>query len=83
MKKNVLLLVAALIVLGFAVRKVTEGFGTEAEFLDKKQVAHTVMVENSSYNQVTNHLRPSVETFGPVSGTPSPFQVNQYRAHIQ
>jgi hypothetical protein len=83
MKKNLLLLVAALIVLGFAVRKLTEGFGTEAEFLDKQQVIRTVLVENSSYDQVTNHLRPAVETFGPATGTPTPFQVNQYRARIQ
>lgn len=79
--KGPLLFTAALIFLGFVLWKQTERF--QPEFLDKSGVRQTVAVENSSYGQTTNHLRPSVETFGPVAGTPSPFQVNQYRAHIQ
>ena len=81
--KNVLLLVAAVIVLGLAVRKLTEGFGTQPEMLDKRGVVKTLLTEDSSYEQTTNHLRPSVETFGPVEGMQTPFQVNQYRAYIQ
>jgi hypothetical protein len=81
--KNVLLLVAAVIVLGLAVRKLTEGFGTQPEMLDKRGVVKTILTEDSSYEQSTNHLRPTMASFGPVEGTPSPFQVNQYRAYIQ
>lgn len=79
--KGPLLLVAALILLGFVLWKQTERF--QPEFLDKAAVRHTVAVEDSSYGQTTNHLRPSVETFGPIAGSESPFQVNQYRSYIQ
>ena len=81
--KNVLLLVAAAIVLGLAVRKLTEGFGTQPEMLDKRGVVKTILTEDSSYEQVTNHLRPAMDTFAPIQGTPCPFQVNQYKACIQ
>ena len=82
MKNNLLLFVAAAIVLGFAVRKVTEGFGTEAEFLDKKQVLKTVLTEDSSYAQQTNHMNPSQVELGPIPGVPSPFRVNMFHANI-
>lgn len=80
--KNVLLLVAAVIVLGLAVRKLTEGFGTQPEMLDKRGVVKTILTEDSSYEQVTNHLRPSMDTFAPVEGFETPFQVNMFKAHI-
>jgi hypothetical protein len=79
--KGPLLFTAALIFLGFVLWKQTERF--QPEFLRKEGLDKTLSVENSSYNQVTNHLRPAVETFGPIAGSESPFQVNQYRAHIQ
>lgn len=79
--KGPLLLVAALLVLGFVVMKQTERF--QPEFLDKKQVQKTVSVEDSSYEQMTNHMTLTPYSMGPIEGTPSPFQVNQYRAHIQ
>jgi glucose-6-phosphate 1-dehydrogenase len=79
--KGPLLLVAALLVLGFVVMKQTERF--QPEFLDKKQVQKTVSVEDSSYEQMTNHMTLAPYSMGPIEGTPSPFQVNQYRAHIQ
>jgi hypothetical protein len=79
--KGPLLLVAALLVLGFVVMKQTERF--QPEFLDKTQVRKTVSVEDSSYEQMTNHMTLTPYSMGPIEGTPSPFQVNQYRAHIQ
>ena len=79
--KGTLLFVAALIVLGFVVMKQTERF--QPEFLDKAQVRKTVSVEDSSYEQMTNHMEYAPYSMGPVEGTPTPFQVNQYRAHIQ
>jgi hypothetical protein len=79
--KGPLLLVAALLVLGFVVMKQTERF--QPEFLDKTQVQKTVSVEDSSYEQMTNHMNLAPYSMGPIAGTPSPFQVNQYRAHIQ
>jgi len=76
-----LLFVGALLVLGFVLWKNTERF--QPEFLDKAQVRKTVGVENSSYDQRTNHMDLAPYSMGPIAGTPSPFQVNQYRAHIQ
>ena len=78
---GLLLFVGALLVLGFVLMKQTERF--QPEFLDKTQVRKTVGVENSSYDQQTNHMTLPGGTMGPLAGTPSPFQVNQYRAHIQ
>ena len=79
--KGPLLLTAALIFLGFVLWKQTERF--EPEFLDKRQVRKTVAVESSSYEQMTNHMTPSSYSMAPVEGTPSPFQVNMFRAHIK
>ena len=82
MKKNLLLFVAAAIVLGLAVRKVTEGFGTEAEFLDKKQVLKTVLTEDSSYDQRTNHMEYAPYSVGQIEGMPTPFRVNMFNAYV-
>ena len=54
----------------------------QPEFLVKDQVRKTVAVENSSYNQVTNHADPAPFSLGPVAGNETPFQVNQYRAFV-
>ena len=79
--KATLLFVGAMILLGLVLWKSTERF--QPEFLDKKQVQKTVGVEDSSYAQRTNHMDLTPYSMGPIEGTPSPFQVNQYRAHIQ
>lgn len=79
--KATLLFVGALILLGLVLWKTTERF--QPEFLDKAQVVKTVAVEDSSYEQRTNHLDLTPYSMGPIAGTPSPFQVNQYRAYIQ
>lgn len=82
MKMNPLLLAAAVLLLGFVVMKTTEGFGTEAEFLDKKQVLKTVLTEDSSYSQQTNHMNPAQVSMGPIAGVESPFRVNMFNAYI-
>ena len=79
--KGPLLFAAALIILGFVLWKTTERF--QPEFLDKRQVQKTVGVEDSSYAQHTNHMDMSSYSMGPIEGSQSPFQVNQYRAYIQ
>lgn len=79
--KGPLLFVGALLVLGFVLLKNTERF--QPEFLDKTQVQKTVRVEDSSYEQMTNHMNLVRASMGPIEGTQSPFQVNQYRAYIQ
>jgi hypothetical protein len=79
--KGPLLFVGALILLGFVLMKNTERF--QPEFLDKRQVRKTVGVEDSSYEQMTNHMDYASYSMGPIEGTPSPFQVNMFRAHIK
>ena len=55
----------------------------QPEFLDKRQVQKTVATENSSYAQQTNHISYAPADMGSVSGTQTPFQVNQYKAYVQ
>jgi len=40
-------------------------------------------VEDSSFDQKTNHMDPAPYTLGPIAGNETPFQVNQYRAYVQ
>ena len=76
-----LFLVVGLILIGFVLWKTTEKF--QPEFLDRTQIGKTIAVEDSSYDQHTNHMDPSPYSMGPVEGTQTPFQVNQYRAYVQ
>ena len=78
--KNWLFLAAAILVIALVMMKSRERF--QPEFLVKDQVRKTVAVENSSYNQVTNHADPAPFSLGPVAGNETPFQVNQYRAFV-
>jgi len=73
-------LVAAMILIGLVLFSTRERF--QPEFLDKSQVQKTVAVQNSSYEQRTNHLEPSPYSIGPATGIETPFQVNQYRAFV-
>ena len=54
----------------------------QPEFLDKRQVQTTVAREQSSYEQMTNHMSPSPVEIGPLQGMQTPFQVNQYTAYV-
>jgi hypothetical protein len=73
-------LVAGMILIGLVLFSTRERF--QPEFLDKSQVQKTVAVQNSSYEQRTNHLEPSPYSIGPATGIETPFQVNQYRAFV-
>ena len=73
-------LVAAMILIGFVLFNTTERF--QPEFLDKRQVIKTLKVEDSSYEQMTNHMDPAPFSMGPIQGTPTPFRVNQYTASV-
>ena len=76
-----LFLVVGLILVGLVAWKSVEKF--QPEFLDRTQIAKTIAVEDSSFDQKTNHMDPSPYTMGPIAGTQTPFQVNQYRAYVQ
>lgn len=75
-----LLFLAAVLVIGLVMMKTTERF--QPEFLDRTQIAKTIAVEDSSYDQRTNHMNPAPARMGPIQGMQTPFQVNQYRAFI-
>jgi hypothetical protein len=78
--KQWLFLVAAVLVIAFVMLKSRERF--QPEFLDRSQVAKTVAVQGSSYDQATNHMDPAPWASGPPEGHETPFQVNQYRAFV-
>ena len=75
-----LLLIAAILAIALVMMKTTERF--QPEFLDKAQVRKTVAVENSSYEQMTNHADPAPYSMGPIQGIETPFRVNQYTSFI-
>jgi len=75
-----LVLIAALLVIAFVLMKPREKF--QPEFLDRSQIAKTVAVQDSSYDQTTNHFDPAPFSMGPIQGNQTPFQVNQYKAYL-
>lgn len=75
-----LLLAAAFLVAVLVIMKTTERF--QPEFLDKSQTARTIAVEDSSYNQRTNHLDPISSNRGSINGIETPFRVNQYTSYV-
>lgn len=54
----------------------------QPEFLDRAQVKKTQAVEDSSYAQRTNHMSRPSYSMGPIAGSETPFQVNQYKAYV-
>jgi hypothetical protein len=46
------------------------------------QVSRTIAKEDSSYDQTTNSMPQPPVTSPPVTGRPTPFQVNQYTAYL-
>lgn len=75
-----LLLAGALLVLALVMLKQKERF--QPEFLDRTQIAKTIAVEDSSYDQSTNHMNPTPVAMGPIHGTETPFRVNQYTSYV-
>uniref|UniRef100_A0A6C0J5L6 Uncharacterized protein n=1 Tax=viral metagenome TaxID=1070528 RepID=A0A6C0J5L6_9ZZZZ len=79
--------VVACLVLGFALVGWVL-FGRErfqnVDYYDqnKTQVARTLVKEDSSYEQSTNHMPRPPAVSPPLQGVESPFQVNQFRAYI-
>jgi hypothetical protein len=80
MKQWFLLLVAIVVVALVLFKMRTEKF--QPEFLDRTQIAKTIAVEDSSFDQKTNHMDPTPFSMGPITGQETPFQVNQYRAYV-
>jgi hypothetical protein len=49
---------------------------------DKVQTAQTISTEDSSYAQRTNSMPPPPVVSPPLTGQPTPFQVNQWNAYV-
>lgn len=75
-------LVIAVIVILFILLGTTITQKTQPVFEDRRQVAKTIAVEDSSYAQVTNHMSYAPAQMGPIQGMETPFQVNQYKAYV-
>jgi hypothetical protein len=75
-----LLLAAAFLVVVLIMMKTTERF--QPEFLDRTQIARTVAVQDSSYDQQTNHLNPIPVQRESLHGIETPFRVNQYTSYV-
>ena len=75
-----LLLGVGALLLALILLKQTERF--QPEFLDRTQVAKTIAVEDSSYDQKTNHMDPAPYRMGPITGVETPFRVNQYTSFV-
>ena len=75
-----LLLAAAFLVVVLIMMKTTERF--QPEFLDRTQIARTIAVQDSSYDQQTNHLNPIPVQRKSLHGIETPFRVNQYTSYV-
>jgi hypothetical protein len=75
-----LLLAAAFLVVVLIMMKTTERF--QPEFLDRTQIARTIAVQDSSYDQQTNHLNPIPVQRESLHGIETPFRVNQYTSYV-
>ena len=79
MKQWILFLIA-LVVVAFVLNMVrTERF--EARFIDTSQQKRAMKLEDSSYEQRTNHFVQNNDV-GEASGVSSPWQVNQYKSKL-
>lgn len=79
MKQWIWLLIAV-VVIAFVLNYMrTEGF--EAGFVDTSQQKRAMKLEDSSYEQRTNHFVQSNDV-GQASGVSTPWQVNQYKSKL-
>ena len=79
MKQWIWLLIA-LVVVAFVLNYMrTERF--EAGFVDTSQQKRAMKLEDSSYEQRTNHFVQSNDV-GQASGVSTPWQVNQYKSKL-
>jgi hypothetical protein len=70
----------ALVVIAFVLNYMsTERF--EAKFVDTSQQKRAMKLEDSSYEQRTNHFVQNNDV-GEASGVSSPWQVNQYKSKL-
>jgi hypothetical protein len=78
--KHIVWLAVALLALGLVWMFGRERFSPE--FIDHTQDAKTAAREDSSYSQQTNHMNFAPYDLSGASGMETPFQVNQYKAHL-
>ena len=52
------------------------------EFLDQGNVKKTTSTMKSSYDQETNHFKPTPMEPEPIEGTQTPFRVNMFNSYM-
>ena len=81
MKHLAFLAVVAGLALVWYLTQVREKF--VPEFLDQGNVKRTAQRSSSSYEQETNHFKPTPQQPEPVLGIETPFRVNMYNSFVQ
>ena len=81
MKHLAFLAVVAGLALVWYLTQVREKF--VPEFLDQGNVKRTAQRSSSSYEQETNHFKPTPQQSEPVLGIETPFRVNMYNSFVQ
>jgi hypothetical protein len=77
---EVVAIVAAGALVWYVISRNREGFSKE--FIDRTNEENTDLSRVSSYNQTTNHFKPTAELYEPPGGSETPFRVNQYNSYV-
>lgn len=72
--------IAGVLLIWFLVSRTREGFAKE--FVDRSNEERTDQTRVSSYNQETNHFKPTVPLYEEPNGMETPFRVNMYNSYI-
>jgi len=76
----IIAVLAALVLLYFILNRKTETFAME--FVDRSNEKRTDDTRASSYNQETNHFKPTVPLDEGTPGIPTPYRVNMFNSYI-
>lgn len=77
---EIVAIVAAGALVWYIISRNREGFSKE--FVDRTNEENTDRSRVSSYNQTTNHFKPTQSLYEPPGGIETPFRVNQYNSYI-
>lgn len=72
--------IAGVLVIWFLVSRNREGFAKE--FTDRSNEERTDQTRVSSYNQETNHFKPTTPLYETPHGMETPFRVNMYNSYV-
>jgi|UniRef100_A0A6C0AJH0 ABC-type uncharacterized transport system permease subunit len=75
-----LAILAGLVLVYVLLSRTKEGFALE--FVDRSNEKRTDATRASSYNQETNHFKPTVPLAEATPGVPTPYRVNMFDSYI-